>query len=162
MDSDSPVSDVGGYRYPYSISIGAFDEISTGNFFRVYDFNGLVPGSIQTPAGWSAAVSLSDQTPPPNVLLSNADDPLAPNLTFTYTGTADITGDTTISGFSALGLTPSFEVTDGVARVTNATSIGGNVDSDSTVIVPVVPEPAAATLLVLTGGGALLRRRKAR
>lgn len=161
VNSASPVAAGGGnFQFPYSISISSGDKISTGNFFRVYDFNNLIAGSIVAPTGWSVSTALSNPTPPPNILLSFADDPASPNLIFTYTGAPDIAGATSISGFSALAPTAAFEFTDGVARVTGVAT-GGNVDSGGTVIAPVVPEPTTAALLALASG-ALLARRRAR
>src|SRR4051795_4479824 len=78
VNSGSPVAEAGNFRFPYSIAISSGDKIATGNFFRVYDFNNLIAGSVLTAPGWSVSTSLSNPTPPPNILLGFADDPASP------------------------------------------------------------------------------------
>jgi hypothetical protein len=157
VDSDFPTPAGSLFRYPYGISIAAGDTIHPGDFFRIYDFYGWA--AAQPPTDWSVSLSLSDPTPPPNVLLSYGDDPVAYNLTFTYIGTTDITGPTSITGFSADGPTPSYVLKDGAARVTNA-STGNPVDSVNAVVVPApLPEPASLGVIALAGAAAVLRRR---
>src|SRR3954462_2811293 len=100
VNSGSPVAAGGGnFQFPYSISISSGDEIATGNLFRVYDFNNLIAGSVLTAPGWTITTSLSNPTPPPNILLGYADDLAAPNLNFTYVGAPDLLGPATVSGF---------------------------------------------------------------
>src|SRR4051794_23590854 len=91
LDPGSPTG-AGPYTYSYTATIPVGDQIAAGDFFRIYDFNGYVDGSITAPAGWTPSVALVNATPPPNVFLSHADDPTIPNLVFTYTGAAPIPG----------------------------------------------------------------------
>jgi hypothetical protein len=156
VDSDFPSPAGSNFRIPYGISIAAGDTIHTGDFFRVYDFNHFV--QAQAPTGWTITLSMTDPTPPPNVLLTYGDDPAAYNLTFTYIGTTDITGPASITGFSADAFSPGYTLKDGVARVTNAA--GGPVDSANAVAVPAVPEPTSLAAVALTGAAALRRRRR--
>ena len=81
-----PATGTGPFTYSYAAVINASDSVVAGNFFRIYDFGGYVPGSIAAPAGWTASVALLNPTPPPNVVLTHGDDPTISNLIFTYTG----------------------------------------------------------------------------
>ena len=56
LDAGSPTG-AGPYTYSYTASIPAGDQISSGDFFRIYDFNGYVPSSIAAPAGWTPSGS---------------------------------------------------------------------------------------------------------
>jgi hypothetical protein len=134
------------YIYNYTAQISTGDEIRTGDFFRIYDFYGYVPGSISAPAGWTGSTALTNPTPPPNVLVPLGDDPNVTNLIFTYTGTPIIAGPTTILNFIArsqyaLG-TPEKNY---VGRNTQAggPTAGQPVDVVGNVRVPAVPEPAS-------------------
>ena len=140
------VSGAGPYTFSYTATIATGDAIVAGDFFRIYDFYGYVPGSIAAPAGWSVSTALSNPTPPPNVILSLGDDPTIPNLIFTYSGATPILGPQTIAGFTAqsdfnfLGQTKNY-----AGRNTQAggSSAGQPVDSVGSVRVPGVPEPSA-------------------
>jgi len=153
LDPGSPTG-AGPFTYAYTATIPVGDQIGTGDFFRIYDFNGYVAGSIAAPAGWTASIASSNPTPPPNVILSHGDDPAIPNLIFTYTGAAPIIGAATISGFTAqstfgfLGAIKDFAGRDRKAD-------GSFVDSVGDVRVPgPVPEPASVVSLLF--GGALI------
>lgn len=160
------ISGSGPYTWNYTAAITASDEIRTGDFFRIYDFYGYVPGSITAPAGWTATVQNSSPTPPPDVFVPLGDDPAVPNLIFTYTGAATIAGPTTIfnftaqSDFGALGPLKNF-----VGRNTQGTgaNVGDRVDVVGNVRVPAVPEPASlisTSLGVVALGLFYARRRK--
>jgi len=161
------VSGAGPFTYNYTATIATGDVINSGDFFRIYDFFGYVPGSITGPAGWVATTALSNPTPPPNVLIPLGDDPAVPNLIWTYTG-APIVGPTTLLNFTAnstlnfLGFEKNY-----VGRNTQGggPTAGQPVDSVGNVRVPGVPEPAS---VISTGLGVLvlgavygLRRRRA-
>lgn len=152
------VSGVGPFTFAYSATIPVGDQINSGDFFRIFDFNGYVAGSALMPAGWTLDVSNTNPTPPPNVILSRGDDVTLPNLTFTYTGVGPIVGGATVSGFSARSEFGSFGVVkDFVGRATKSTgnTAGTFVDSVGDVGVPgAVPEPASVVSLLL-GGTAL-------
>ena len=162
------VSGTGPYTFNYTATIATGDSIVAGNFFRVYDFFGYVPGSITAPADWVASTALSNPTPPPNVLVPLGDDPAVPNLIWTYTGNAALIGPTTILNFTAqstlnfLGFEKNY-----VGRATQAggTSAGQPVDTVGNVRVPGVPEPASMIstgLVVLVLGSVYgFRRRRA-
>ena len=87
----------GAFQYAYHIELPSDYKVQTGDFFTIYDFNGLVPGTNLQPAGWSLTTSLLGPNPP-HIL--PADNPAILNLTWTYSGA-------TINGPSDLG---EFEV----------------------------------------------------
>jgi len=138
----SPVAGPGSnFTYNYTASTTADDALTAGDFFRIYDFAGLV-GTPTAPAGWTAAVSNSNPTPPPNIILTHGDDPGTPNLVFTYTG-ATQPGPLLITGFTAVSNFSSTTSKDFVGRVTKLDG-GTPIDSTGAVTVPnAVPEPAS-------------------
>lgn len=69
-------------------------------YFTIYDFNGFT-GVASSPAGWTFEMNFSGRTPS-NILAT--DDGSIPNLTWIYTGSTDVAGGTTISGFSATSI----------------------------------------------------------
>jgi hypothetical protein len=161
LNSTSPSGSNTAFNYSASISSG--DQINPGDFFRIYDFSGLV-GTPTAPAGWTVSVQNSSPTPPPNVILVHGDDPAIPNLIFTYAGTSPILGGTTITGFQAVSTQSGGNLTtkDFVGRDTVASGSSGGtaVDSRGDVSVPAVaavPEPTglvSASLGVLAFGAA--------
>jgi hypothetical protein len=81
-----PTAVPGGFSYTYSINTLPTEQVSTGDFFTVYDFAGLF-GIPTAPAGWSVATPLLGVTPS-NVSPFTGDNPALPNLVFTRTGAA--------------------------------------------------------------------------
>ena len=97
MAGGAPSFDGTNYNYTYSVGLAASEVVSSGNFFRVYDFIGYVDNSAVGPsADWVATKSLSDSYPSPSALLFHGDDPALPNLTFSYKGA----GTSTVGNFS--------------------------------------------------------------
>jgi hypothetical protein len=150
-----PVS--GPFTWTFNAEITGTDTIVPGNFFRIYDFAGYIPGSVVAPAGWTASTQLSSPVPPPNVIVALGDSPTITNLIFTYTGSSTIVGPRLIAGFGAsseYGFAGAVEK-NFVGRTTNAGN-GVNVDTVGNVRVPsgqaVIPEPSS---IVSIGLGAL-------
>lgn len=137
--------------FNYTASTTANDQIAPGNFFRIYDFNGYIPGSITAPAGWTVSVSATD-TPPSSVTLKYPDTTV-PNLTFTYTGSTSLGASQTITGFSA---TSKFSGQGGIQDFVGQTTPtdGSTGTSRGDIVVPSpVPEP---TSLISGGIGIIL------
>jgi hypothetical protein len=139
--------------FNYSASVTDSDQVVAGNFFRIYDFGGLAPGTLTAPAGWAATVSKSDLYTPPSLILVHGDDPAIDNLTFTYKGTSPITGKTTVTGFSATTALGNGLATKDFVGQSSLLS-GGVVSSIGDVSVPdpvlgqvlPVPEPSSVAL----------------
>jgi hypothetical protein len=74
---------------------------SAGDFVTVYNFYGLVDGSVKSPAGWEFSSEESGRTPALNgyPLVLPVDVPNTPNLTWTVT--KPVAGGTQIEGFTA-------------------------------------------------------------
>lgn len=144
LDSTTPSGSNTQFNYSASIPVG--DQINPGDFFRIYDFAGMV-GSPVAPAGWTATVANANPTPPPNVILTHGDDPAVPNITWTYNaGGAPILGSATVTGFQATSTLGALgAIKDFVGRDTKATgpTAGTFVDSIGDVKVPGVPEPSS-------------------
>jgi hypothetical protein len=157
LDSTQPVGTNTAFNYSATIPVG--DQINTGDFFRIYDFGGLVT-TPSAPAGWTVTLANSNPPPPPNVILTYGDDPAIVNLTFTYTGAAPILGAITVTGFQAITNSTILNVTkDFVGRDTKSTgpTAGSSVDSVGSLTVPGVPEPSSvisASLGVILIGAA--------
>jgi len=96
---DSIVPNGSNFQFNYTATVTADQRVDPGDFFTIYDFNGLVPNSASMPANWSFSSLLigvtPSQTDPP-------DDPTIRNLTWTYTGTTPIIGPAPLGMFSAV------------------------------------------------------------
>lgn len=155
----------GNFRYSYSASITDQDEIANGDFFAIFDFNGYVSGSIMADEpDFVGTVQNTGPINPPDVVLSDPDNPNVENLVFTYTGGAPIPGAIVLFGFSALSIYDQTTQDQFDGRNTKIVD-GTPVDSVGFVDVPMVtavPEPASFVLAGLAGGAGLLfmRRRK--
>jgi len=159
----SVTPEAGNYRWTYAIVLPTDSQLRAGDYFTVYDFDGLVPGAVGAPTGWAVATAPTGATPG---RLTPDDNPTLLNLTYTYSGPTIGTGQAGLGNFWALsqyqGSTDSF-----FTAQTHRTS-DGRLDSNITeTVVPVpsappgVPEP---TTLALAGLGvpllALARRWK--
>src|SRR5262249_28595984 len=51
------------YRWTYAIVLPTDMKLQAGNYFTVYDFAGLVPGTLTAPDGWTASVTKTGPTP---------------------------------------------------------------------------------------------------
>ena len=147
----------------YSINITSDQQVTTGDFFTIYDFGPFILGSNTQPSGWTFSTSLLAPAPtgtnPPN-------SPTLADLTWTYTGSATIPTGTNLSGFSVTQSTSSFQEVPSMklgyfaAQATRGTgaAAGTKINNVGNVPVPVpVPEPTTMSLLALAGAGSVLR-----
>ena len=97
----------GGATYHFSVKVDQGETLvpgdgkSIGDFLTVYNFYGLIDGSVKSPAGWQFSSEEFGRTPSLNgyPLVLPLDVPNTPNLTWTVT--APITAGTVIDGFTA-------------------------------------------------------------
>lgn len=145
----------------YVIDITSNQQVTTGDFFTIYDFGPFVMGSNLQPTGWTFSSALVT-TPPTGT--NPPDNPTLENLTWTYTGTATIPTGTHLGNFSVTVATPQFQEVPSTrngyfaAMATRNDGGGTKINNVGQVPVPVpIPEPTTLSLLALAGVGSALR-----
>ena len=138
----------GNFRWTYAIVLPSESQLQSGDYFTIYDFGGLVPGSITAPSGWAVGVANVGTTPD---RLNPDDNAALPNLTFTYSGSVINTGQTGLGNFWAAS--QYSDATDSFFAAKTHRTSDGKPDSNLTeTVVPVptappsVPEPATLAL----------------
>src|SRR5262249_32653688 len=74
----SVTPDGSNFRWSYAVVVTTDVKVNPGDFFTVYDFGGLVQGSIVAPDNWTASVVKTGPTPAGT---NPADDPMIDNIT---------------------------------------------------------------------------------
>ena len=145
----------------YTINITSDQQVTTGDFFTIYDFGPFIAGSAAQPTGWSFSSSLV--TPPPSGT-NPPDNPALANLTWTYTGSTTIPSNSHLGPFSVTQATSQFQEVPSLqtgffaATATSNTGGGGKINNVGQVPVPApIPEPTTLCLLALAGAGSALR-----
>lgn len=164
--NDSQVPEGGNFRWNYATNVTVDQMVQTGDYFTIYDFGSLVPGSNLQPAGWVFSTSLLGLTPP--TVLPN-DDPNVMNITWTYTGATPINGQSFLGMFSVLSTTDQMRTDNFAAHATRngGPQSGQGIDNIGTVGVPVPEMSALAPIIGISGLGLIgafssfARRRKA-
>src|SRR3984893_2132062 len=150
------------FTWNYSANVTVDETINTGDFFTIYDFGNIAPGSNTQPTGWTFSQALLGPTPG---LVSPTDNPNILNLTWTYTGTTPITGAAALGIFSVITSTDQLKVGQFTAQATRngGPSAGTKISNIGDVSVP-VPEPSALfpilSICAAIGVDRFLRRRK--
>jgi hypothetical protein len=146
----------------YQIDITSNQQVTTGDFFTIYDFGPFISGSNVQPTGWTFTSSLL--TPPPSGT-NPPDDPTLLNLTWRYTGAATIPTDSTVGPFSVTVAGTQFQEVPNTrssyfaAQATRTGDPGGTkINNVGKISVPVaIPEPTTLSLLALGAAGAAAR-----
>jgi len=151
------------FTWNYSANVTVDETINRGDFFTIYDFGSIAPGSNMQPTGWTFSQALLGPTP---ALVNATDNPNILNLTWTYTGTTPISGSAALGMFSVITSTDQLKTGQFSAEATrnSGPNAGTKVDNIGTISVPV---PESSALLPIVGVCAaavfstLLRRQRA-
>jgi len=151
------------FTWNYSANVTVNETINPGDFFTIYDFGSIAPGSNTQPAGWTFSQALVGPTA---ALTSPTDNPSILNLTWTYNGASPIVGSAALGIFSVITSTDQLKAGQFTAEATrnSGPNAGTKISNIGAVSVP-VPEPSA--LLPILGVSAaavfsrLLRRQHA-
>jgi hypothetical protein len=150
------------FTWNYSANVTVDQTVNTGDFFTIYDFGSIAPGSNTQPTGWTFSQALVGPTA---ALTSPTDNPNILNLTWTYNGTTPIVGSAALGMFSVI--TSTNQLKDGQFTAQGTRNSGPNtgtkVSNIGTVAVP-VPEPSTlfpiVSLCAAIGVDRFFRRRK--
>jgi hypothetical protein len=160
----------GNFRWTYAIVLPTDMKLQSGDYFTIYDFDGLVAGGESMPGGW--ALNVVNQGGRPDKL-NPTDDPNIPNLVFTYNGPTIPSGQLGLGNFWAVSSFGQAQSGDGKFTAFTHRSSDGQPDQNVTeTMVPMasspppppgVPEPATLALaglgLPLAGMTRWARRR---
>ncbi|HLW66895.1 MAG TPA: PEP-CTERM sorting domain-containing protein [Gemmataceae bacterium] len=163
----SVTPDGGNFRWTYAVVVTTSVNVNPGDSFTIYNFSGLVNGSISAPSGWTSMVSNSA----PRAGTNPTQDAGVPDVTFTYNGSSPISGQQGLGNF----MIDSTQQASGQTDFTSTThrQIDGRLETNitttdaptgSTNPVNGTPEPSTLALLglglPLLGAYRALRRRK--
>src|SRR5437660_11873577 len=135
------------FTWNYAANVTVNQTINSGDFFTIYDFGTIAPGSNTQPTGWTFSQALVGPTPS---LVLSTDNPSILNLTWTYNGAAPITCSAPLGIFSVITSTDQFNVGPFTAEATRSSgpNAGTKVDNIGTISVPV---PESSSLLPIIG-----------
>src|SRR5262245_26632094 len=164
----SVTPDGGNFRFTYSVVLPTDYTLKAGDYFTIYDFNGLVAGTNSQPANWTFSSPMTGPTPPH---ITPVDSASVENLTWMYTG-PNVSGQIGLGNFWALS-TFGKEMDGDFTSFDHSQSAGRAVGNITTTSVPDprsggdinhAPEPATLALfgaaVPLLGLCRLVRRRR--
>jgi hypothetical protein len=149
----------GNFQFTYAIVLPSDAVLQRGDYFTIYNFEGLVPGTATASGSMSSSnwnFTTTNLGPTPAGVVP-ADNPNIPNLTWTYTGSVMQGGQTGLGNFSAVSIYP-YTTQSWFAALTG--TVYGLTDSNVTptqVPVPTAPPPGLPepTTLALAALGLL-------
>ena len=148
------------FTWNYSANVTVDETVNHGDFFTIYDFSSIMPSTTTQPAGWTFSTSLLGPTAP---LTTPTDNPNLWNVTWTYTGTAPISGSAALGIFSVVTNTDQLKTGQFTAEATRSNDPKNTkVSNIGSVSVP-VPESTALLPIIGVCAAALvstLRRRQ--
>ena len=135
------------FTWNYSANVTVDETVNHGDFFTIYDFGSIAPGSNTQPTGWTFSQALLGPTAP---LTSPTDNPNILNLTWTYNGATPIVGSAALGIFSVITSTDQLKDGQFTAQATrnSGPNAGTKVSNIGTVSVPV---PESSSLLPIIG-----------
>jgi len=134
------------FSWNYTANVTVDETVRTGDFFTIYDFSSIMPTTTTQPAGWTFSTALVGPTPS---LVSPTDNGSLWNLTWRYTGVADIPGAAALGTFSAVTSTDQLKTGQFSAEATRSNDpTNTKIDNVGNVSVPV---PETTSLLPLIG-----------
>src|SRR6184192_1993604 len=144
------------FTWNYAANVTVDETVNTGDFFTIYDFGTIAPGSNTQPTGWTFSQALVGPTPP---LVLPTDNVSILNLTWTYNGAAPITGSAALGIFSVITSTDQLKVGQFSAEATRSTgpNAGTKVDNIGTISVPVQESSSLLTIIGVCIAAALSR-----
>ena len=141
------------FTWNYSANVTVDETINRGDFFTIYDFGSIAPGSNTQPTGWTFSAALVGPTP---ANVTPTDNPTILN------GSAAITGPAALGMFTVVTTTNQLKTGQFTAQATRS-SDGTRINNIGNVSVP-VPEPSTLfPILSICGAIGIdrfLRRRK--
>src|SRR5437762_6687843 len=95
------------FTWNYSANVTVDQTVNTGDFFTIYDFGTIAPGSNTQPTGWTFSQAPVGPTPP---LVLPTDNPSILNLTWTNNGAAPTTSSAALGLLSVITTTQHLKV----------------------------------------------------
>ena len=153
---DSVTGSSPSFTWNYAANVTVDQTINAGDFFTIYDFGTIAPGSNMQPTGWTFSQALVGPTA---ALTNPTDNPNILNLTWTYNGATPIVGSASLGIFSVVTSTDQLKTGQFTAQATRSSGpeAGSKISNIGNVTVP-VPEPSALLPIVAVCGAALLFR----
>ena len=141
--------------WSYNIDVTVDEQVTSGDFFTIYDFGHFIAGTNVQPSGWTFSSSLVGPTPngvtPP-------DGATLENLTWTYTGsTIPTTSGIGPFSISTAGAQTAPSLSSGyfASQATNSGNPSTKISNIGRVSIPApvpVPEPTTVAMTLLGVG----------
>ncbi len=130
------------YTFSYPIVLTQTETLISGNYFTLFDVNGLVSGSELAPTGWAATEALTGPVATGSFSSSpTLDNPNIPNVTYTYNGSS-VGGPQPLGNFSFQSIYPTAATRESFSAVAEDT-LSGTLNSNATSYVAPTATPAA-------------------